>query len=243
MPATAIYQRYVFHSRFHPLPRRGNVTLFSATADTKSVSQPPRRRAPALAIIEEKEKQEWAARVRRTPYVHVPPVEDTFSYVWPHVQPPRARGVWFHPPRWHHRHIVHGKVTVIPPTPPSSYEGALRSKVKLTPTYRSVVTLEPTYDSEVEVMWLSGKNSNDISVTLRRQDTGAAVTDATMECVIYDPDGVAIDTVTLSYFADDEYRGTTTQKLAKGVPYELDIYATDYNFQRLATEKVQEPRV
>lgn len=91
-------------------------------------------------------------------------------------------------------------------------------------------------------MLLEG-NANDIVQTMRRADTGAAITDATLTCKVYDPHGTLIDTVSMSHSGSGEYRGTTSVSYAVGVKYTFDIKASNYVFRRIKRETALEPAV
>lgn len=84
-------------------------------------------------------------------------------------------------------------------------------------------------------------NANDIVQTMRRDDTGAAITDASLSCKVYDPHGTLIDTVSMSHFGDGEYRGTTSVDYGVGVRYRFDIKASNYKFRRIIHETALEP--
>lgn len=89
-------------------------------------------------------------------------------------------------------------------------------------------------------MLLEG-NANDIVQTMRRDDTGADITDAVVSCKMYDALGTLCDTVTLSYQGEGEYRGTTSFIVAVGVQYLFDIKSSNYLFRRIITEKALSP--
>lgn len=91
-------------------------------------------------------------------------------------------------------------------------------------------------------MLLEG-NANDIVQTMRRADTGAAITDASLSCKVYDPHGAVIDTVAMSHAGSGEYRGTTTVTLGVGVRYTFDIKASNYTFRRIKSETAIAPEV
>lgn len=90
-------------------------------------------------------------------------------------------------------------------------------------------------------MALFSGNDNQIVETMRRADSGADVSDAVLEAKVYDPHGTLIDTVNLSYFVDDEYRGTSTVNYIVGVKYRIEAKASNYNFSRVRYETAVEP--
>lgn len=91
-------------------------------------------------------------------------------------------------------------------------------------------------------MLLEG-NANDIVQTMRRADTGAAITDASLTCKVYDPHGTLIDTVSMSHAGSGEYRGTTSVIYGVGVVYTFDIKASNYVFRRVKRETAITPEV
>ena len=76
---------------------------------------------------------------------------------------------------------------------------------------------------------------------MRRADSGAAITDAVLIAKVYDPHGTLIDTVTVSYYADDEYRGPSTVNYVVGVRYKIETKASNYQFSRVRYETAVEP--
>lgn len=84
-------------------------------------------------------------------------------------------------------------------------------------------------------MLLEG-NSNDVVQTMRRDDTGAAITDAVMTAKMYDPHGTLVDTISMSHAGSGEYRGTTTANVVVGAIYTFDIKASNYQFRRIVRE-------
>lgn len=89
-------------------------------------------------------------------------------------------------------------------------------------------------------MLLEG-NANDVVQTMRRADTGAAITDAIVSCKIYDPHMVLVDTITLSHGGDGEYRGTTSFVYSVGSTYTFDIKSSNYLFRRIIREAATWP--
>lgn len=89
-------------------------------------------------------------------------------------------------------------------------------------------------------MLLEG-NANDIVQTMRRADTGAAITDAVLSCKVYDTDFDLVDTVAMSHFGSGEYRGTSVISYVVGVEYMFDIKASNYVFRRIKREKAVSP--
>lgn len=91
-------------------------------------------------------------------------------------------------------------------------------------------------------MLLEG-NANDVVQTMRRADTGAAITDAVLSCKIYDPHETLVATVTMSHSGSGEYRGTTTAEYSAGVRYKFDIKSSNYLFRRVTYQTAIEPEV
>ncbi len=83
-------------------------------------------------------------------------------------------------------------------------------------------------------------NANDVVQTLRRADTGAAITDAVLVGWVYDPHGATLQTLTFSHFGEGEYRATTTSSITVGVEYKIDIKSTNYLFRRIVFETGKE---
>ena len=90
-------------------------------------------------------------------------------------------------------------------------------------------------------MSLFAGNANEIVETMRRADSGADITDATLTAKVYDPHGTLIDTVTLAHYAEDEYRGTSTVNYVVGVRYRIEAKASNYQFSRVRYEVAKEP--
>jgi hypothetical protein len=91
-------------------------------------------------------------------------------------------------------------------------------------------------------MLLEG-NANDIVQTMRRADTGAAITDGVLTCKVYDPHWNLIDTVSMSHSGSGEYRGTSSVSYGVGVLYTFDIKASNYLFRRIKRETAIAPEV
>lgn len=89
-------------------------------------------------------------------------------------------------------------------------------------------------------MLLEG-NANDVVQTMRRADTGAAITDATVSCKVYDPHMALVETVSMSHAGSGEYRGTSTFIYAVGSEYTFDIKASNYQFRRIIKEAAKSP--
>lgn len=250
MHGQAIYRRQVYRSKVHPLPRRSPFPFIFPGTEQGQVVTPAstslRRQAAVRAVHEITRRKEYFPAQLFQRETTVPPPPDSSTHLWAMLKLPRRRP-WFHKRGYGPEDFIYGKTLVVPPPPPPvppfEFDGGIIGKTVLIPTYVGDVELTPTYDSEVDLVLLAGRNSNDVKCTILRQDTGAAIENATLAAYVYDPLGTLIQTVTMTHQGSGSYQGTITTKLTQGVLYTVDIVSSDYPYERIKVETARRPVV
>lgn len=136
MAGRAIYRRYVYRSRFHPLPRRPALPFaFPGTEQPKPEATPGNvaSRARSLSVIRQVLGNRAAFPIAIVHKTTEPPPPDTSDHVW--NPPPARRAPRFDLWRLRDWHPVRRQVVrVLPPAEDSTtFEGALLGDLKVEP--------------------------------------------------------------------------------------------------------------